>query len=200
MRTGILENLGEVITILVSRVPRSSWKVPRGHPETQRFANRKLPLTSQCQTVPLRARNSGLHLVRVRAFCAAPIESRGHVKIGFSRLHTAIAIRGAHNQCRIDLGVRPTRNAATIDVVTRDPAGAAGTPREPHLVLRDPCARQRFNHRSCRSIAAEGDSSRGGSTALRRECHAHLCALSSGKRHRKRNSVQTELWIAATCR
>jgi hypothetical protein len=34
-------------------------------------------------------------------------------------------------------------------------------------VLRDPCARQRFNHRSCRSIAAEGDSSRGGSTTLR---------------------------------
>src|SRR5207245_4267299 len=28
-------------------------KVPRGHPETQRFANRKLPFTSQCQTIPL---------------------------------------------------------------------------------------------------------------------------------------------------
>src|SRR5256885_10089953 len=41
---------------------------------------------------------------------------------------------------QIDLGVRSTRNAATIDVVTRDPAGAAGTPRELHLVLRDTCA------------------------------------------------------------
>src|SRR5437667_3873857 len=49
IRTGILDKLGEVITILVSRVPRSTGKVPRGHPETQRFANRKLPFTSQCE-------------------------------------------------------------------------------------------------------------------------------------------------------
>jgi hypothetical protein len=140
MRTDALEKLGEVITILVSRVPRSSWKVPRGHPETQRFANPELQLALNAKPLCLWTVNSGLHLVRVGAFCAAPIESGRHVKIGFARLHAAIVIRGAHNQCRIDPGVRSTRNAATINVVTRDPAGAAGTPGELHLVLRDTCA------------------------------------------------------------
>src|SRR5437879_10312953 len=155
IRTGILETLGEVITILVSRVPRSSGKVPRGHPETQRFANRKLPPLNE-KPLPLRARDDGLHLVRVRAFCATPIESSRYVKIGFSRLHAAIAIRGAHNQCRVDLVVRSTRNAAAIDVVTSNSRRGARAPRELDLMLRggDPSAGQSFNRQSGQRIAA----------------------------------------------
>src|SRR5438105_8556352 len=63
----------------------------------------------------------------------------------------------------------------------------------------DASAGQSFNRRIGQRIAAEGNASRGGSTALRRECHTHRCALPSGERQRKRNSAQTELWIAGAC-
>src|SRR3989475_13110615 len=147
IRTGILENLGEVITILVSRVPRSSGRSREGIQRLRGLQTVNSGSLLSAKHLSLRARNSGLHLVRVRAFCAAPIESGRHVKIGFSRLHAAIAIRSAHNQCRIDLGVRSTRNAATIDVVTRDPAGAASAPGELDLMPRggDASAGQSFN-------------------------------------------------------
>jgi hypothetical protein len=139
------------------------------------------PSYLNAKPLSLRTRNDGLHLVRVRAFRAAPMESGRHVKIGLSRLHAAIGIRSAHNQCRVDLAVRTARNRAAVDVVTRDPTGTAGSPRELHLVLCDACARQRFNHRSRRSITAEGDTSGGGSGALWRERHRERCTLSGGE-------------------
>ena len=110
----------------------------------------------------LRARDRGLHLVRVRAFCAAPVESRGHVKVVLPRLHAAVCIRGAHNQCGVDLAVRTPRNRSAVHVVTADSARTASAPRELHLMLR-----------SCRSAA------------LRREGHRERSALSRGKRQRE---------------
>ena len=105
----------------------------------------------------LRARDRGLHLVRVRAFCAAPVESRGHVKVVLPRLHAAVCIRGAHNQCGVDLAVRTPRNRSAVHVVTADSARTASAPRELHLMLRSCRSRpsQRFNRGICLGVATE---------------------------------------------